>query len=93
MYKLQKKELLILDSLQIESNKTKDLANKLVNLNLGKKILIVTDNNDSNLELSSRNLQNVKVIKSDGLNVYDLLNSNSVLIDKDAVEKILGRIK
>jgi len=84
---------LILDSLQIESNKTKDLANKLVNLNLGKKILIVTDNNDSNLELSSRNLQNVKVIKSDGLNVYDLLNSNSVLIDKDAVEKILGRIK
>ncbi len=65
----------------------------LDHLNLGKKVLIVTDNNDSNLELSSRNLQNVKIIKSDGLNVYDLLNSNSVLIDKDAVEKILGRIK
>ena len=93
LYKLQKKELLVLDSLKIESSKTKDFANKLINLNLGKKVLIVTDNNDSNLELSSRNLQNVKIIKSDGLNVYDLLNSNSVLIDKDAVEKILGRIK
>ena len=93
LYKLQKKELLVLDSLKIESSKTKDLANKLINLNLGRKVLIVTDNNDSNLELSSRNLQNVKIVKSDGLNVYDLLNSNSVLIDKDAVEKILGRIK
>ena len=93
LYKLQKKELLVLDSLKIESSKTKDFANKLINLNLGKKVLIVTDNNDSNLEFSSRNLQNVKIIKSDGLNVYDLLNSNSVLIDKDAVEKILGRIK
>ena len=82
--------MLVLDSLKIESSKTKDFANKLINLNLGKKVLIVTDNNDSNLELSSRNLQNVKIIKSDGLNVYDLLNSNSVLIDKDAVEKILG---
>ena len=46
-----------------------------------------------NLELSSRNLSNVKVVNPEGLNVYDLLNSNSVLIDKDAVEKILGRIK
>jgi len=46
-----------------------------------------------NLELSSRNLSNVKVVNPEGLNVYDLLNSNSILIHKDSIDTILARTK
>ena len=46
-----------------------------------------------NLELSSRNLSNVKVVNPEGLNVYDLLNSNSILIHKDSIDTILARSK
>ena len=62
-------------------------------MNLGKKVLIVNKEENVNLELSSRNLSNVKVVNPEGLNVYDLLNSNSILIHKDSIDTILARTK
>jgi len=62
-------------------------------MNLGKKVLIVNKEENINLELSSRNLSNVKVVNPEGLNVYDLLNSNSILIHKDSIDTILARTK
>ena len=83
----------MIDSFELKDNKTKNLSNKLKNMNLGKKILIVNNKENINLELSSRNLLNVKVVSPEGLNVYDLLNSNSILINKDSVDTILARTK
>ena len=93
VYKLNEKSVHLIDSFELKDNKTKNLSNKLKNMNLGKKILIVNNKENINLELSSRNLLNVKVVSPEGLNVYDLLNSNSILINKDSVDTILARTK
>ena len=93
VYKLNEKNVHLIDSFELKDNKTKNLSNKLKNMNLGKKILIVNNKENINLELSSRNLLNVKVVSPEGLNVYDLLNSNSILINKDSVDTILARTK
>ena len=93
IYKLNEKNVHLIDSFELKDNKTKNLSNKLKNMNLGKKILIVNNKENINLELSSRNLLNVKVVSPEGLNVYDLLNSNSILINKDSVDTILARTK
>ena len=93
VYKLNEKNVHLIDSFELKDNKTKNLSNKLKNMNLGKKILIVNNKENINLELSSRNLLNVKVVSPESLNVYDLLNSNSILINKDSVDTILARTK
>ena len=93
VYKLNEKNLHLIYYFELKDNKTKNLSNKLKNMNLGKKILIVNNKENINLELSSRNLLNVKVVSPEGLNVYDLLNSNSILINKDSVDTILARTK
>ncbi|NSW74034.1 50S ribosomal protein L4 [bacterium] len=93
VYKLNEKNVHLIDSFELKDSKTKNLSNKLKNMNLGKKILIVNKEENTNLELSSRNLLNVKVVSPEGLNVYDLLNSNSILIHKDSIDTILARTK
>ena len=93
VYKLNEKNVHLIDSFELKDSKTKNLLNKLKNMNLGKKILIVNKEENTNLELSSRNLLNVKVVSPEGLNVYDLLNSNSILIHKDSIDTILARTK
>ena len=64
------------------------MAQILTALNAGKKPLIVIDNWEKNLELSVRNIPNATLIKSQGLNVYDILNHDRIVITKAAVEKI-----
>ncbi|MCP4021486.1 MAG: 50S ribosomal protein L4, partial [Desulfobacteraceae bacterium] len=54
-------------------------------------LLIVSDAEDTNLMLSSRNIPDVKVIKTAGLNVYDILKFNNLLIVESSIKNIEGR--
>ncbi len=89
--KLERRELFVVDSLSLDSIKTRAFARILDDLNL-KKTLIVSDEEDRNLLLSSRNIPHVKVIRSAGLNVYDVLHYDSLVIEKSAIEGIKGRL-
>jgi large subunit ribosomal protein L4 len=80
-------EMTILDALQLEAIKTKDFA-AILNRFEFKKILVVLDRSDEMVEKSARNIPNVKVLRSEGLNVYDLLNYHNVLLTRDTVGKI-----
>ena len=53
-----------------------------------KKALIITDGENENVELSSRNIEKVKALSNDCLNVFDILNAEKVLLAKDAVARI-----
>ena len=86
--KAKENNIKVIDSLTIESLKTKDLKNMLSNLGLNGKTLFITSNDAENLYLASRNLNNVGVLLTSELNVYDMLNADKLIIVKDAVAKI-----
>lgn len=86
--KAQAKELVIVDSLEMTSLKTKDVKDMIKSLNLTGKVLFVTSNDAENLYMGSRNLNKVNVILSEELNVFDIVNSDVVVIDEAAVKAI-----
>ena len=89
--KVQDTSLFVIDALELEEIKTKVLADILKALNLDD-LLIVSDAEDTKLALSSRNIPDVKVIKTAGLNVYDILKFKNLLLVESSIENIKGRL-
>ncbi|WP_462268228.1 50S ribosomal protein L4 [Desulfobacter sp.] len=83
--------LFVIDALELEEIKTKALADLLSTLKLDD-LLIVSDTDDAKLTLSSRNIPDVKVIKTEGLNVYDILKFKNLLLVESSIENIKGRL-
>ena len=90
--KLVDKELMVLDQLELDQIKTKEFVNVLNALEL-RNALIVTEKQNEHLELSSRNVPNVKVLRSEGLNVYDILKYRTLVLLEPAVKNIEGRLR
>ena len=90
--KFNQKELVVLDRFELEEIKTQEFVGVLNTLNLNS-ALIVTDKSNENLELSSRNIRNVKVLRSEGLNVYDILKYQTLVLLEPAVKNIEGRLQ
>lgn len=86
--KAKEKAIKVIDSLTVESLKTKDLKNMLSNLGLNGKTLFITSNDAENLYLASRNLNNVGVLLTSELNVYDMLHADTIVLDEEAVKQI-----
>ena len=86
--KLQNKEICVVDSLELTSPKTKEFNNTLNTLNLNGKTLIVTDGENGNVVLASRNMANLHVIEPSSINVLDLVGADNLLIDVASVNKI-----
>ena len=92
-YKNQLKEIIALDKLNLESNKTKEMLEILKNIKADKNILIVTDNLTDNLILASRNIPKVVLLTVSEINVLDLMAADNLVITTDAikmVEEVLG---
>lgn len=85
--KLLDRELTVLDHLQLDRIKTKDFAALLNRFEL-QKTLVVIHEHDEIIEKSARNIPNVKVLRTAGLNVYDLLNYHNLVLSKETVGKI-----
>jgi len=90
--KLFENELMVLDQFGLEQIKTKEFVDILNTLKL-KNALIVIEKQDEHLELSSRNVPDVKVLRSDGLNVYDILKYRTLVLLEPAVKNIEGRLR
>ena len=86
--KVQEKALVVVDSFNMESTKTKDAIKMLEGLKLDNKILFVTSDDAENLYLAVRNLPNVLVIYADEVNCYDLVNADTVIMDEAAIKKL-----
>ena len=86
--KVQDDEIIILDELNLSEPKTKEMAKILDNVKSKKKALIVMDEKNLNVVKSARNIPNVKTTSVNSLNVYDILNFDSFIITKGAVEKV-----
>ena len=90
--KLNANELMVLDQFKVDEIKTKEFVSVMDTLNLNS-ALIVTDEKNENLELSSRNIRDIKVLRSDGLNVYDILKYRTLVLLEPAVKNIEGRLQ
>ena len=89
--KLQEESLTVLDQISLAAIKTKDFAAILAALEIDN-ALIVTSEKDEKLELSSRNLPQVKILRTDGLNVYDILKYNRLVLLEPSIKQIEGRL-
>jgi len=89
--KLQEDSILVLDRFEIEQVKTKRFLEVLDSLNV-KNALIVTEEKNENLELSSRNVPEVKILRSEGLNVYDILKYKNLILLESSIKSIEGRL-
>ena len=89
-------KVVLIDAWTIDKPKTKDFIASLEKLGLEGKTLIVDSLDNDNLMLSTRNVQSAKVVNSFGLNIYDLLYHDRLVISESAVkelEQLLGRNK
>ncbi|MDJ0535005.1 MAG: 50S ribosomal protein L4 [Xenococcaceae cyanobacterium MO_207.B15] len=75
---------------QITRPKTKEITSALERWGIdpNDKILLILTDISENIHLSSRNISNLKLLKANSLNVYDLLNANKIVITNDAVAQI-----
>jgi large subunit ribosomal protein L4 len=89
--KLQEKALVVLDRFDPAAIKTKAFVAVMQALRL-KSALIVTDVKNDTLERSSRNVPAIKVLRSEGLNVFDVLKYDTLVILQPAIQAIEGRL-
>ena len=89
--KLQANDLIILDKFEVKQIKTKDVIELLKGLNLTNALIVIAEKNE-NLELSSRNVPDIKVLRSEGLNVYDILKYKTLILLEPVVKNIEGRL-
>ncbi len=86
--KVKNDDIVVLEDLQIETPKTKDMVNILNNLNAGGKALVVTGEYNETVALSARNIPGVTLVDASGINVLDILKHDKLVITKDAVAKV-----
>lgn len=92
-YKNIDKEIIALDNLNLETNKTKEMLQVLEAIKANKNILIVVDELTDNVILASRNIPNVVLLQSNEISVLDVMSADSLVITTDAIksiEEVLG---
>ncbi len=86
-YKVKNKQLMIIEDFNLETPKTKDFANIQKNLKIDdKKSIIVLNERNKNVYLSSRNLQNSKVVTISELSTYDIMNATALLFVESSLD-------
>lgn len=86
--KVQENELIVVDSIKMESAKTKNFVQMLENIKANKKALVVIADRDLNVMRSARNIEGVETAMASMINVYDILKYDSLIITKDALNII-----
>jgi large subunit ribosomal protein L4 len=88
-YKARNNEIMVLEDFSLENPKTKDYQAILASLQIdGKKSLVVLNEPNKNIYLSSRNLSGTRVITTSELTTYDILNSNSLVLFESSLDNI-----
>ncbi|MBQ1922413.1 MAG: 50S ribosomal protein L4 [Lachnospiraceae bacterium] len=86
--RVQNGKVIVLDELKLDEIKTKEMVRVLGNIKAAEKALVVTADKDETVVKSARNLAKVVTTTTSQLNVYDVMNAQTVVLTKDAVAKI-----
>ncbi len=85
--RVEENKFIVIDELKFDEIKTKNFQNILNNLKVDKALVVLEDGN-TNVEISARNIPDVKTARTNTINVYDILKYNTVITTKAAVEAI-----
>ncbi len=85
-------EVVVVDNLKLESHKTRDLHAQIEALAPKGTVLLVTGEADRNLSLAARNIPLVQLVEAEGLNTYEVLKPDVIIISKDGLQKIAARL-
>ena len=85
-------KLTVLNSFDLEAISTKSFVGVLDGFAISKTLLVV-DGDNRNLELSARNVKDVKILRPEGLNIYDIMKYQSIIFTQDAVRKVEGALQ
>lgn len=85
--KVADNQMIVLDSLELEAPKTKDIVSMLKAFDAHKTLIITAESNE-NVYKSARNIENVAIMPVNNINVYDILKYEKFIVTKDAVSKI-----
>ena len=86
--KVLEKELTVVDKLELKEIKTKSMVNALAALKVEGKTLIIVPEKNTNVVMSARNIEGVKTITANNINVFDLLKYNNLILPVDTVKKL-----
>ena len=87
-YKAKEKALVIIENIKLDSLKTKEITNILETLKLSGKILFITNDENENLYMATRNIGNTLVLMAEEINCYDITNADVLVVEEAAVNKI-----
>ena len=85
--RVEENKFIVIDELNFDEIKTKKFQEVLNNLNVNKALVVLEDGN-TNVEISARNIPDVKTAKTNTINVFDILKYNTVITTKAAVATI-----
>jgi large subunit ribosomal protein L4 len=83
--------LIVLDKIDLGEVKTKKLVTVLTTLQIARKALVVDDRTNEKLQLSIRNLEDHQYLPPEGVNVYDLLRHDHLVVSRDAAKALEAR--
>ncbi len=86
--RVNEEKFFVLDSLKFDEIKTKKMVNVLDSLKVEKALVVLDGEDNANVALSARNIAGVRVVAFNAINVYDILKYDTVVVTKNAVEKI-----
>ena len=86
--KVLEKELTVVDKLELKEIKTKSMVKALAALKVEGKTLIVLPETNKNVVMSARNIEGVKTISANNINVFDLLKYNNLILPVDTFKKL-----
>ena len=86
--KVIEKELTVVDKLELKEIKTKSMVKVLTALKVEGKTLIIVPEKNTNVVMSARNIEGVKTITANNINVFDLLKYNNLILSVDTVKKL-----
>ena len=87
--KLKDAEILVVDRLEMDTHKTKELAGKLASLGVSGRALLVDTHGNENLTIAARNNPKVKTVDALAVNVYDVVDRSHIVVSEDALNRIV----
>ena len=86
-------KLIVLDKVEAKTPKTKELAGKLSAMGLSSAVIVGGSEIDVSFDLAARNIPKIDVLPQQGINVYDILRRDTLVLSRDAVEHLEARLK